>query len=76
MSKKEINFKKYIIAFWSIVAFFIAAGFLFFYLIAKGYLGFMPSFEELENPKNVLATEIYSSDGKILDKYLELRKIK
>ena len=43
--------------------------FLFFFLIAKGYLGFMPSFEELENPKNILASEIFSDDGKILDKY-------
>ncbi len=69
MSKNKISFKKYIIAFWSVVGFFIVAGFLFFYLIAKGALGFMPSFEELENPKSVLASEIYSSDGKILDKY-------
>ena len=29
----------------------------------------MPTFEELENPQNILASEIYSSDGKILDKY-------
>lgn len=68
MSKNNIGFKKYIIAFWSVVLFFIAGGFLFFFLIAKGTLGFMPSFEELENPKSVLASEIYSSDGKILDK--------
>ncbi|NCB08430.1 MAG: penicillin-binding protein, partial [Bacteroidia bacterium] len=36
--------------------------------MANGKLGFMPSFEELENPKNILASEIYSADGKILDK--------
>ena len=29
----------------------------------------MPTFEELENPKNILASEIYSADGKIVDKY-------
>ena len=69
MSKEGINFKRYIIAFWSIVVFCIVAGFLFFILIAKGVLGFMPSFEELENPKNILASEIISSDGKILDTY-------
>ncbi len=63
------GFKKYIIWFWSLVVIALVGGFLFFYAIAKGYLGFMPSFEELENPKNVLASEIFSADGKILDKY-------
>jgi penicillin-binding protein 1A len=29
----------------------------------------MPTFEELENPPNLLSSEIYSEDGKILDKY-------
>ena len=38
-------------------------------MMANGKMGFMPSFEELENPKNILATEIYFEDGKILDKY-------
>lgn len=69
MLENNYSFKKYIIAFWSVVLLGIAAVFLFFFLIAKGSLGFMPSFEELENPKNVLASEIISSDGKILDTY-------
>ncbi len=69
MSGKNNNFKKYIIGFWALVTLFIAGGFIFFFLISKGYFGFMPSFEELENPKNILATEIYSEDGKVLDKY-------
>lgn len=69
MSEKKNNFKKYIIWFWSLVTLFIAGGFVFFFLISRGDLGFMPSFEELENPKSILATEIYSDDGKVLDKY-------
>ena len=69
MAEKKNNFKKYIIWFWSLIGLFIAGGFIFFFLIAKGMLGFMPSFEELENPKNILASEIYSDDGKVLDKY-------
>ncbi len=69
MTNSKGGFKKYIIWFWSLVVFFLAAGFMFFFMMAKGMLGFMPSFEELENPKNILATEIYSEDGKILDKY-------
>jgi len=69
MVEKKLNFKKYILWFWSAVLLFIAGGILFFFLIAKGMLGFMPSFEELENPRNILASEIYAEDGKVLDKY-------
>lgn len=69
MEGKTTNFKKYLISFWSLVLLSIAGTTLFFMLIANGKLGFMPSFEELENPKNILATEIYFEDGKILDKY-------
>ena len=35
-------------------------------MLSYGWFGFMPSFEELENPKSNLATEVYSSDGEIL----------
>ncbi len=35
-------------------------------LTALGTFGRMPSFEELENPKSNLATEIYSEDGKVI----------
>lgn len=50
-----------------IVAFapFVLLGFLLL-LTAAGVFGRMPSFEELENPKSNLATEIYSEDGKVL----------
>ncbi len=69
MTEKNNNFKKYIIGFWTLFLIGVLGIFLLFFLIAKGKLGFMPSFEELENPKNELSTEIYSADGKILDKY-------
>jgi len=39
---------------------------LLFFLISKGWLGFMPSFEDLENPQKNLATEVYSEDGRVL----------
>ncbi|WP_295935639.1 transglycosylase domain-containing protein [uncultured Alistipes sp.] len=35
-------------------------------LTAFGLFGRMPSFEELENPRSNLATEVYSEDGKVL----------
>ena len=45
--------------------------FLFFlmFLGITGFFGPLPSFEELENPKNKQATEIYSADSVLLGKY-------
>ena len=42
---------------------------LFFYGVASGWFGKMPTFEELEDPKSNLATEIYSSDSVLLGTY-------
>ena len=38
-------------------------------LVSFGFFGQLPSFEELENPKNRLATELISEDGVVLGKY-------
>lgn len=51
---------------WKIFAITWIAVILFFVMLSYGWFGFMPSFEELENPKSNLATEVYSSDGEIL----------
>ena len=42
---------------------------LFFFCVAKGVFGTMPTFDELENPRTNLATEIISADGKVLGTY-------
>jgi len=42
---------------------------LLFSAISLGLLGFMPSFEELENPKSNLASEVISADQELLGKY-------
>ena len=51
---------------YCIVLIFIA---LLFTAISMGWLGFMPSFEELENPKSNLASEVISADQELLGKY-------
>jgi len=43
--------------------------FLLVNLAAMGVFGALPTFEQLENPNNNLATEIISEDGVILGKY-------
>lgn len=68
MSEGKTSFKKYIIILWSIFGFGILCLLTFFWLISAGKLGFMPSFDDLENPKTTLATEIYSDDGVRLTK--------
>lgn len=63
--------KRWIKFSWTLFTFSIISIVVFFYLISKGYLGYMPSFDELENPKNFLATEIISSDGVNLGTYFK-----
>ncbi len=66
---KTTNFRKYIKWFWGI----ILGGFLLICLLfltaSLGGFGALPTFEELENPKSDLATEVISADGKTLGKY-------
>lgn len=56
---------------WSIVVFPILLAFILFYNIWHGNLGFMPSFEELENPKSNLASEVYSEDGVVMGTFFK-----
>ncbi len=51
---------------WSLVFVPVCLVLLMLLLTALGTFGRMPSFEELENPKSNLATEIYSEDGKVI----------
>jgi len=67
--KNNKNWGRYIKWCWAVFITCTVGIVVFFFLIARGFFGFMPTFEELENPPNILASEIYSVDGKILDKY-------
>jgi penicillin-binding protein 1A len=61
--------RKYLIWFWSLFVIpflFIAALFI---LISTRNMGPIPSFEELENPENNLASEVYSEDNVLLGKF-------
>ncbi|MBP5548289.1 MAG: transglycosylase domain-containing protein [Bacteroidales bacterium] len=60
------NSKKGIRAVWIAFASFWVLLALFFTMLSLGWLGFMPSFEELENPRSNLASEVWSADGEIL----------
>lgn len=61
--------KKFSIWFWSLFAAGVLVVVLIFWMISKGWLGYLPPLDELQNPKNKYATEIYSSDMQILGSY-------
>ncbi|MCF8303423.1 MAG: transglycosylase domain-containing protein [Bacteroidales bacterium] len=63
------SYRSYVWGFWSIYLVGLAAVVMLFVGIASGWLGFMPTFEQLENPKSYLASEVISSDQQTLGKY-------
>ena len=67
--KTKAGYRKYVIIFWSLIVLFFLFNVVLFSLISTGRLGYMPTFEELENPKSNLASEIYSEDLELIGKY-------
>lgn len=67
-ANKKIVFN-YILKFWMIFIFTVFSVIIFFFGVSNEWFGKMPTFEELENPKSNLASEIYSVDGKLLGTY-------
>ncbi|MCM1531755.1 MAG: penicillin-binding protein [Bacteroides sp.] len=63
------NFKRYRRILWSIFGACVGFVVLLFCGIGWGLFGFMPSFEDLENPTSSLSSEIISSDQEILGAY-------
>ena len=67
--REQSKAKRVTVWFWTIV---LLPTLLFVALLVatnRGVFGRLPSFEELENPKSNLATEIYSEDGVLLGSY-------
>ncbi len=58
--------KKIIYALWALLVLVILTITIIFTAIAKGWIGYVPPIEELENPNLKFATEIISDDGKLL----------
>jgi len=60
---------KYVLIFWSVVIGFASLFCGILVATSLGWLGPLPTFDELENPKPILASEVYSSDSVLLGKY-------
>ena len=63
MIRKVVKILWIFIALISLVCVFI------FFSIAKGWIGYMPPVEDLENPNYKFATAVFSEDGKVLGTY-------
>lgn len=66
MTNRNSNHNNYLKYFWIIILTPISLGLLIIFLTAMGWLGFMPTIEDLQNPSRDLASEVISEDGKIL----------
>lgn len=68
--KRKLSWKAWtIIAMWTLTLVGILAVMTVFIMAKNEKLGPMPSFDELENPKTNLATQIYSADGEVIGTY-------
>ncbi len=71
----EKKLKKYLRVFWALVIIPFLFIFLLVWMVAMEWFGKLPSTNELLNPQTNLATEIISSDGKILGKYFAENRV-
>lgn len=69
MIRKVVKILWIFIALISLVCVFI------FFSIAKGWIGYMPPVEDLENPNYKFATEVFSEDGKVLGTYSKENRV-
>jgi len=67
--------KKFLIWFWSLFGSFITAAFIFMLLTSKGIIGHLPPIDDLLNPKNLLASEIISSDRQVIGQYYKENRV-
>jgi penicillin-binding protein 1A len=69
--KGNTQHRKYLILFWILFTLPFALVTFLFIMISAEKLGPMPTFNDLENPRNRLAAEVYSEDGVLLGKYFQ-----
>ena len=69
MTKTNSFFKKFIFWFWGIILLGCVSVIMIFVGISNGWIGYLPPLDELQNPKNQFASEIYSSDMQSLGRY-------
>jgi penicillin-binding protein 1A len=74
-SGKPFSIKKMLYIIWGIFIAGILGIFLLFWGTSHGLLGEMPDVADLENPDIYVSSEIYSSDGVLLDRFETEKRI-
>lgn len=62
-------YKTFLVVFWGLFVGGLVTAFVVIWLITKGVLGYLPPLEELQNPKNSFASEVFSADMVSLGRY-------
>ncbi len=74
--KKEKSFKKeFFKIFWALVVGGLLLIVLLFWMVTKGWIGYLPPLDELQNPKSMLASEIFSADSKQMGRYYHSNRV-
>lgn len=74
MNKKFKTRTAFISIFWVLYLVLLGSAVLIFSMIAKGSIGYMPPVEQLQNPIDKYASQVISSDGKVLGNYSQERE--
>ena len=74
-NKKSNLLKRVLIFMWGGFLLGILTLVALFWATAKGYFGEMPDVQELENPDIYVSSEIYSSDGVLIDRFETEKRI-
>jgi penicillin-binding protein 1A len=69
LARRHKRHQNYLAKFWMIYFASLLVVVIFFVAVANNVFGPLPSFKDLENPETNLATEIFSSDGKLIGTY-------
>lgn len=69
------KFRKYLLWLWVLLAGPVVGIMLLVLLVAIGAFGSLPEVDELLNPKNNLATVVYSGDMKVIGKYYSENRV-
>lgn len=74
-TKKPYSLRRILIYTWGLFVLGLIGLFLLFWGTSKGLLGEMPDVADLENPDIYVSSEIYSSDGVLLDRFETEKRI-
>ncbi|HTN69216.1 MAG TPA: transglycosylase domain-containing protein [Dysgonamonadaceae bacterium] len=74
ITKKPTFEQKIIKGLWIVFGSVVLLGVLVFGLIAVGAIGYLPPIDQLENPIDKYASQLYSSDGKVLSTYSQSKE--